>query len=114
MVFAAFSDYDSYWKQPKLYKKIVLNLRGYYSQDYPKAAKQAETIKYLSAKAGEPWISFYSTKEIENVLLQNGYFIEQNLTLTDLNSQYFAPVGRALAENQLCNLEHFVIAKSHD
>ena len=85
-----------------------------FGKGYPKAAKRSETIKYLSAKAGEPWISFYSAKEIENVLLQNGYFIEQNLTLTDLNSQYFAPVGRALAENQLCNLEHFVIAKSHD
>ena len=114
MVFAAFSDYDSYWKQPKLYKKIVLNLRGYYSQDYPKAAKQAETIKYLSAKAGEPWISFYPAEEVENVLLQNGYFIKENLTLTDLNSQYFAPVGRTLPENQLFNLEHSVIAQSQD
>ena len=85
-----------------------------FGKSYPKAAKRSETIKYLSAKAGEPWISFYLAKEIESVLLQNGYFIEQNLTLTDLNSQYFAPVGRALAENQLCNLEHFVIAKSHD
>lgn len=39
---------------------------------------------------------------------------KENLTLTDLNSQYFAPVGRALPENQLVNLEHFVIAQSHD
>ena len=87
-------------------------MRGYYSQDYPKAAKQAETIKYLSAKAGEPWISFYPAEEVENVLLKNGYFIEENLTLTNLNCQYFAPVGRALPENQLFNLEHFVIANN--
>ncbi|MDA8885873.1 hypothetical protein N9H96_03790, partial [Porticoccaceae bacterium] len=80
----------------------------------PKAAKRAEIIKYLSAKAGEPWISFYPAEEVENVLLQNGYFIKENLTLTDLNSQYFAPVGRTLPENQLFNLEHFVIAQSQD
>ena len=88
-------------------------MRGYYSQDYPKAAKQAETIKYLSAKAGEPWISFYSAEEIESLLSQNGYSVKENVTLENLNSHYFAPVGRALPENEIFKLEHFVVAQSH-
>ena len=83
-----------------------------FGKGYPKAAARVKLIKTLAAKAGEPWISFYRNDEIETVLLQNGYAIKENLTLEDLNSQYFTPVGRTLPENYLFNLEHFVIAKS--
>jgi len=84
-----------------------------FGKGYPKAAKRAETIKYLSAKAGgEPWISFYTAEEIESVLSQNGFSIEESVTLEDLNSVYFTPVGRTLPENQIFKLEHFVTAKS--
>jgi len=83
-----------------------------FGKGYPKAAKRAETIKYLSAKAGEPWISFYTAKEIESALSQNGFSIKENVTLEDLNSVYFTPVGRTLPENQIFKLEHFVTAKS--
>jgi len=83
-----------------------------FGKGYPKAAKRARLITNLSAKAGEPWISFYSTEEIESLLSQNGYSIKENVTLEDLNSLYFAPVGRTLPENQIFKLEHFVVAKS--
>ena len=83
-----------------------------FGKGYPKAAKRAERIKYLAAKAGEPWISFYGAEEMESVLSQNGYSIKENVTLEDLNSVYFTPVGRTLPENQIFKLEHFVIAKS--
>ena len=83
-----------------------------FGKGYPKAAKRAKLIKNLSAKAGEPWISFYGAEEIESVLSQNGYSIKENVTLKDLNSQYFVPVGRTLPENQLFYMEHFVVAKS--
>jgi methyltransferase (TIGR00027 family) len=95
-------------------ERLNTNPEACFGEGYPKAAKRVEIIKYLSAKAGEPWISFYPAEEVEKLLLQNGYFIEENLTLADLNSRYFAPVGRALPENQLFNLEHFVIAQSQD
>ena len=83
-----------------------------FGKGYPKAAKRAKLITNLSAKAGEPWISFYSTEEIESLLSQNGYSIKENVTLEDLNSVYFTPVGRTLPENQIFKLEHFVIAES--
>ena len=35
-----------------------------------------------------------------------------DVTLKDLNSLYFNPVGRNLPENQIFNLEHFLVAKS--
>lgn len=72
-----------------------------FGKGYPKAAKRAKLITNLSAKAGEPWISFYSTEEIESLLSQNGYSIKENVTLEDLNSVYFTPVGRTLPENQI-------------
>jgi len=85
-----------------------------FGKGYPKAAKRAKLIKNLSAKVGEPWISFYSAEEIGSVLSKNGYSIKENVTLEDLNSVYFTPVGRTLPENQLFHLEHFVIAKSQN
>ena len=81
-------------------------------EGYPNPAKKASLIKGLSAKVGEPWISFYSYAEIEDLLSQNGYLIQENVTLEDLNSLYFSPVGRTLNENQIFKLEHFVVAKS--
>lgn len=94
-------------------ESFIQNPVACFGQGYPKAAKRARLITNLSAKAGEPWISFYSDKEIESLLSQNGYSIKENMTLEDLNSEYFAPVGRTLPENQLLKLEHFVVGRSH-
>ena len=88
------------------------NPEACFGEGYPNPAKKASLIKGLSAKVGEPWISFYSCAEIEDLLLQNGYSIQENVTLEDLNSLYFSPVGRTLNENQIFKLEHFVVAKS--
>jgi len=88
------------------------NPEACFGKGYPNAAKRAKLITYGSAKVGEPWISFYGAEEMESVLSQNGYSIKENVTLEDLNSVYFTPVGRTLPENQIFKLEHFVIAKS--
>jgi len=90
------------------------NPEACFGKGYPNAEKRAKLIMYGSAKVGEPWISFYGAEEIENVLSQNGYSIKENVTLKDLNSRYFVPVGRALSENQLLQLEHFVMAESQN
>ena len=88
------------------------NPEACFGEGYPNPAKKASLIKGLSAKVGEPWISFYNGSEIEDLLSQNGYSIEENVTLEDLNSLYFSPVGRTLNENQIFKLEHFVVAES--
>ena len=88
------------------------NPEACFGEGYPNPAKKAKLIKSLSDKVGEPWISFYSDTEIEDLLSQNGYSIRENVTLEELNSLYFSPVGRALNENQIFKLEHFVVAES--
>ena len=89
------------------------NPDGCFGSGYLNPEKKDNLLKNLSAKAaGEPWMSFYSTEEIEDLLSQNGYSIKENVTLEDLNSLYFGPVGRTLPENQIFKLEHFVVAKS--
>ena len=88
------------------------NPEACFGEGYPNPAKKASLIKGLSAKVGEPWISFYSYAEIEDLLSQNGYLIQENVTLEDLNSLDSSPVGRTLNENQIFKLEHFVVAKS--
>ena len=88
------------------------NPEACFGEGYPNPAKKASLIKGLSAKVGEPWISFYNGAEIEDLLSQNGYSLEENVTLEDLNSLYFSPVGRTLNENQIFKLEHFVVAES--
>ena len=91
---------------------LYKNPEACFGEGYPNPAKKASLIKGLSAKVGEPWISFYNGAEIEDLLSQNGYSIEENVTLEDLNSLYFSPVGRTLNENQIFKLEHFVVAES--
>ena len=90
------------------------NPEACFGEGYPNAEKRAKLIMYGSAKVGEPWISFYGAEEIESVLSQNGYSVKENVTLKDLNSRYFAPVGRALSKNQLLLLENFVISESQN
>ena len=84
-----------------------------FGKGYPNPSKKANLIQNLSAKVGEPWISFYRAEEVESILEDNGYSMKENVTLEDLNSLYFSPVGRALPENQIFKLEHFIIAESH-
>ena len=83
-----------------------------FGKGYPKPAKRAKLITDLSAKVGEAWVSFYNERELESLLSENGFSIKQNMTLKDLNSEYFGPVGRTLRENQLFNLEHFLVANN--
>ena len=83
-----------------------------FGKGYPNPSKKADLIQTLSAKVGEPWISFYRDEEVESILAENGYAIKENVTLEDLNSLYFSPVGRVLPENQIFKLEHFIVAES--
>lgn len=88
------------------------NPKACFGKGYPNPEKKAQMIKNLSAKVGEPWISFYSAEEMESMLSKHRFSLVENKTLFDLNYEYFAPVGRALPENQILNLEHSVVAKS--
>ena len=46
---------------------------------YPNAARSRKTIKSLSAKVGEPWISFYTAEEIASLLSRNGFSVAKTL-----------------------------------
>lgn len=83
-----------------------------FGKGYEKPEKKAALIQNLAAKSGEPWISLYSDKEIEDLLFQNNFSLTENKTLADLNSEYFTPIGRTIPENHIFKLEHFVVAKS--
>ena len=83
-----------------------------FGRGYPNAAKRAALVLSLSARVGEPWISLYTARELEEVLSQHGFSVVETKTLADLNEEYFTPVGRALSEDQIFNLERFVVAKT--
>ena len=88
------------------------NPEACFGKGYRNPEKKAALIQSLSEKAGEPWISLYSDEEIENLLALNGFSVEENLTFAELNSLFFAPLGRDLPENQIFKLEQFLVAKS--
>ena len=79
---------------------------------YSKPEKAVNFITNSAAKLGEPWISFYSAEEIEDILSKNNFTLTENKTLADLNLKYFTPVGRTIPENHIFKLEHFIIAES--
>jgi len=88
------------------------NPEACFGKGYPRAVGRAATIKNLSAKVGEPWVSFYTSEEIEALLSQNGFQVKESKTLEDLNDAYFTPVGRTVPEYGMFKLEHFVVAES--
>ena len=95
-------------------KLLLQDSKACFGIGYLKPEKAIKFITNGAAKVGEPWISFYSAEEIQKLLSQNGFNLIENKTLADLNSKYFAPVGRMIAEEHIFKLEHFVIADSKD
>lgn len=91
-------------------KQLKENPIKCFGKGYPNPIKKAKQIQYLSAKFGEPWISFFTEKEISSILKEYHFSVIENKTLADLNPLYFAPLGRGLAENEILNLENSVIA----
>ncbi|MGR5235783.1 class I SAM-dependent methyltransferase [Vibrio alfacsensis] len=54
-----------------------------FGKGYPNAVKRAEAIKHFSAKVGEPWITFYTAREMEGLLYRYGFSLKENLITTD-------------------------------
>ena len=98
--------YMSYVKQALLDNPELCFGKGYSNPE-----KKAETVMNLSARVGEPWISFYTEKEIVKLMAEFSFTIVANNTLGDLNEAYFGPVGRALKEDQLFNLEQSLVVR---
>lgn len=47
--------------------------------------------------------------EKTSLLSLRGFAIKENKTLEDLNAAYFTPIGRAIPEQNILKLEHFVL-----
>ena len=106
---------------PNSNSKIFISYVNKLFREDPKAcfgmgySKPEKAIKFITdgaANVGEPWISFYSNREIKDLLFQNNFTLTEDKTLADLNSKYFTPVGRTIPENHIFKIEHFVVAKS--
>jgi len=93
-------------------KTLMKDSKECFGIGYSKPEKAVKFITNSAEKMGEPWISFYSAKEIEDLLFQNSFTLIENKTLDDLNCEYFTPVGRTIPENHIFKLEHFVVAES--
>ncbi len=92
----------------KLLKK---DPKACFGMGYSKPEKAIKFITDQAANVGEPWISFYSPREIEDILFQNNFTLIEDKTLADLNSKYFTPVGRTIPESHIFKLEHFIVAE---
>jgi methyltransferase (TIGR00027 family) len=93
-------------------KLFIEDPKACFGMGYSKPEKTIKFITNGAANVGEPWISFYSDREIKNLLFQNNFTLTEDKTLADLNSKYFTPVGRTIPENHIFKLEHFVVAES--
>ena len=93
-------------------KLLLEDSKACFGMGYSRPEKAIKFIINGAKKVGEPWISFYSAEEIQDLLSENGFIVIENQTLADLNSKYFAPVGRLIPEDFIFKLEHFVVANS--
>lgn len=93
-------------------EQLFQNPKACFGKGYPNAKQKADRITSFSAKVGEPWISLYTNKEMQDLCFQYGFLVVDHKVLADLNAAYFTPVGRTIPEAHLCNLEHFLVVKS--
>ena len=83
-----------------------------FGKGYPNPRKITNRIKKIVGALGEPWISFYSKKEIEELLIQNGFRLKEIKKLEDLNDKYFISINKPIEANKIFNLENFVLAQN--
>ena len=96
------------------YTDSVINHSPQYlfGKGYPNPRKIIERIKKIVDALGEPWISFYSKKEIEKLLIQNGFKLKEIKKLEDLNDKYFVSINKPIEDSNIFNLENFVLAQN--
>ena len=61
---------------------------------------------------GEPWISTWNTMEdFAFFLREHGYEVVEDVDFAVLNQRYLEPLNRGRKDDELCNLERYVVAR---
>ena len=84
-----------------------------FGKEYPNPRKKIVKIKKIVNALSEPWVSFYSKKEIEEILFKNNFQLKEIKKLENLNDKYFAKVNRKVDSRSMFNLENFVVAQNY-
>jgi len=78
----------------------------------PKTPRKLERTIRLITWSGEPWITYWKTPEtFASFLKEIGYEVIEDVTFSDLNKRYLVPVHRDRKDDDLCNLERYVVAR---
>lgn len=83
-----------------------------FGKDYPNPKQKIVRIKKIVNALSEPWISFYSKKEIEKLLFKNNFTLKEIKKLENLNDKYFASNNKTVDSRNMFNLENFVVAQN--
>ena len=83
-----------------------------FGKDYPNPRKKIVRIKKIVNALSEPWVSFYSKKEIEELLFKNNFKLKEIKKLENLNNKYFTSVNKKVDNRNMFNLENFVVAQN--
>jgi O-methyltransferase involved in polyketide biosynthesis len=74
--------------------------------------KAVENVRKMPGATGEPWISGWTQVEFATFLKELGYQVESDTTAKDYNDSYLEPLGRRMKEEEILNMERFVVAKT--
>jgi len=83
-----------------------------YLGDGETVPKSYQRIQQLAAKVGEPWVSGWTKEDFRVFLRENGYEVVSDTAMSDYNLTYLKDVNRQLPEEELMNLERFVVART--
>lgn len=73
---------------------------------------QIGKVVSMARRVGEPWISGWNPVSFAAFLKESGYETVSDTTQSDYNGTYLKDVGRMLNENDLLDMERFVVAKT--
>ena len=68
-------------------KLLIEDSKACFGIGYHKPENAIKFITNGAARVGEPWISFYSSEEIQNLLSKNGFTLTDNKTFDYINIQ---------------------------
>ena len=96
------------------YTDTIINKSPQYlfGEGYPHPRKKIVRIKKLVNALNEPWISFYSKNEIEELLSKSDFKLKEIENIKTLNYKYFTYKNRTITKRNIFNLENFVVAQN--
>merc|ERR1712176_1136491 len=77
----------------------------------PGRSSKLKRFFWMVEREGEPWISTWKIANFASFLQESGFEVVEDVGFADLNQRYLIPRNRGRKDDELCNIERYVVAR---